>query len=80
MLFPAVASVICKTADKKEEQLMDVCAKAVCFIDVYFLNEYMVVSFVLLLLLLFFLLFLGGEWDVAGIKVTMYFKKFKLII
>ena len=46
MLFPAVASVICKTADKKEEQLMDVCAKAVCFMDIYFLNEYMVVSFV----------------------------------
>ena len=69
MLFPAVASVICKTADKKEEQLMDVCAKAVCFIDVYFLNEYMVVSFVLLLLLLFLLLFLGGSGMLLVLKL-----------
>ncbi|XP_076452563.1 myb-binding protein 1A-like protein [Babylonia areolata] len=28
MLFPAVAAVICKTAEKKDEQLADVCAKA----------------------------------------------------
>ena len=78
MLFPAVASVICKTADKKEEQLVDVCAKAVCFIDASFLNECMVVSLVCVCVVV--VVVVWGEWGVANSKVTMYFKKFRLRI
>ena len=70
MLFPAVASVICKTADKKEEQLMDVCAKAVCFIDISFLNECVVVSLVCVcVLLLLLLLLFGGSGVLLVVKL-----------
>ena len=66
MLFPAVASVICKTADKKEEQLMDVCAKAVCFIDISFLNECVVVSLVCVCVLL---VLFGGSGVLLVVKL-----------